>query len=686
MKVFVSSAIALAALAAAPIQAAIPANVAKLIDTTVNPCDDFYQYACGSWIKANALGPNDRSKDTSFSVVTDRNEAVIQDIVNQDWPLIGDFWDSCRDTTTLDALGNKVLATQFNKISKAATKTDLMRVAGELAKTSARFGIDFDVAGDYKNAKQNIMYVGNADLSLPDLSYYGDEAWWAKHEAGYRKYITTVMKASGFNPNAGSQQGNQQGGAVSIDAKYFEDTVLKVELALFDLLTKVQDQTGEDAYYNPIAIGDAMKRWPLTIGAYFTGAGILEKSKLTTDSKVIFYYFDYPDLLEKLIASLSATELKTYLAFQLVNNRVRYLSEPFYDAYFQFFSKEINGQTVRSTRDSICVFRVKQFFPDLIGKYYFMKMFDKEREDSARLMSKLINNAMADHIAKLDWLDNPTRLEAAAKLGKVANLVGQSTVKQNYPFALARDALYNNIQSILENDYSNKVKKLGNAVDRDLWSISPAEVNAYYSPLENKMVFPAAILQEPFFSGKAHPAQNFGSIGAVIGHELTHGFDSKGRTYDGDGTRRNWWTASTAAEFEKRATCMKKQYSSFNVTSGETGKPFITMNGVTTITENIADNGGFSLSWDAYHEFAKTAALDKTVTEKEANQTLFLAFAQTWCSLDRDAAIANLIRTDPHSPGEWRAKGVAMNSAHFGETFGCAVGTPMNPETKCQLW
>ncbi|KAJ0390932.1 hypothetical protein P43SY_011536 [Pythium insidiosum] len=459
-----------------------------------------------------------------------------------------------------------------------------------------------------------------------------------------------------------------------------------MELAL--ILTRIKSQTGPDAYYNPAKLGDMIEKYPNTIGAYFEGVGLFEKSKLTKDSRVVFSFFDYFEVAEEVLKAMDLKDLKTYVAFQFIHSRIRQLDDKFVDAWFDFFGKTINGQKTRAPREVSCVYRQTQFLPELIGKYYFEKMFDKEREDNTKLMVKLIEEAMGEHIDKLQWLDAKTRTEAHLKLSKVANLIGQSKVEKKYPFTLSDDEYFNNVVKILSAAFDSKIKYANQPVNREEWSMSAAEVNAYYSSLENKMVFPAAILQPPFFSGVAHPAQNFGSIGAVVGHELTHGFDSKGRNFDGDGNKRNWWTPESSKEFDDRAQCMKDQYDSFVVT-GENGKPLTKMNGKTTIGENIADNGGFSLSWDAYHKYMEQNAGNiKTngVTKEEGDQLMFISFAQTWCGKKRDGAMMQLIQTDPHSPGQWRANGVAMNNDNFAKVFKCDEKANMNPKNKCQLW
>ncbi|KAF1319785.1 Neprolysin cd1, peptidase family m13, neutral zinc metallopeptidase, partial [Globisporangium splendens] len=688
MKLFISAAIATAALGANQASAAFPSTVATLLDTTADPCEDFYQYTCGSWVKNTIIPASDTSVDYSFSTIGDRNELVVQEIVKEDWPLVGEFWDSCMNMDKLNELGSKPLQKTITKISGAATKEALFKVAGDIAKTGPSLFTGFGVYADDKDATTNVFNIGTSDLTLPSASYYLDNAF-PQYEAAYRTYIAKVLELAGYNPNASQQQQQQGGKKTPAPSSSVADTVISIEQKVVEILYNLADSDDPDFYYNPIKYSEAAAKYPLSFGAFASGLGLLENSKLTGSSNVIFQTLEYFEKLEELLAKLELKDLKTYLTFLYTSHNARYLSDSFYQAYFDFFSKTIYGAQVRSERSSICVTRETTYFPDLIGKYYFMKMFDTQREESTKLMVKLVEEAMDEHIEKLSWLDAATKAEAEKKLALVSNLIGHSLQKKTYPFYLDREAFFDNIQKISLDNFENSLKNIGNPVDRTEWSMGASEVNAYYSPSKNQMVFPAGILQPPMFNGSSHPAQNFGSIGAIVGHELTHGFDSNGRLYDGYGNQKSWWTSETSAEFDTRAQCLKDEYSSF-VVNGEDGSPLANVNGNLTITENIADNGGLSLAYDAYQKYIKSpeavVPTGTEITEAEANQLFFIAFGQTFCGKARDGAMKSQLLTDVHSPGQWRINGATMNNENFAKAFQCKAGSKMNPEKKCVIW
>ncbi|TYZ66135.1 hypothetical protein PybrP1_009727 [[Pythium] brassicae (nom. inval.)] len=688
------------ALSALEARAAFPASVATVMDSSVDPCEDFYQYSCGAWLKKAVIPPTEARLDYSFSTIGDRNDIAVEKILKEGLPLLGEFWDSCMNVRKLNELGAAPLREMLKAISATTTKQELFKYAGKLAIGGPNLFIDTAVDADEKDAATNVLNFGPGDLTLPDPSYYAAKAF-AEHESAYRKYINTVLELAGFAPpkhhhhhhhhhhHRHHHRDHSHKAAASATLDTAANTVIGIEKKVVELRASAESDPRESGYH-AIKFSDAAAKFPLTVGQFMEGMEVTKRSKLTGSSKVVFASLAFFEKLEALVASTSLQDLKTYVAFVHTSAGARYLSDKFYAAYFDFFMKALDGTKTQPPRDEICTDRAKKLFPDLVGNYYYAKMFDVQRENATKSMVELVEAAMGERIKGLQWIDAATKAEAAKKLAKVTNLIGHSLKKTLYPFALDREKHFENVKKINEYNADSQVKDIGTPVDRTDWEMGAAEVNAYYSPLENQMVFPAGILQPPMLDSSGHPAQNFGAVGFIVGHELTHGFDSGGRMFDGDGNHRNWWTKQASNEFDSRAQCFRDQYSRF-VMLGENGSPIGTVNGNLTITENIADNGGLSLAYDVYQKYIKspTAVVPagaKSVSDEEANKLFFVSFGQTFCSKARDNYVKNMIKMDPHSPGQWRINGAVMNSDAFAKTFKCKAGAKMNPTKKCQLW
>jgi predicted metalloendopeptidase len=598
-------------------------------------------------------------------------------------PIVTEFWESCMDMDTLNSLGNQPLQDTVTKIAMADTKEALFKVAGKISRTGASMFTSYAITADEKNATTNVFYAGSSKFILPDISYYVDDMF-SKYEDAYRTYIAKILKLAGVDPHYGTVQPDGE----DADPEYAANTIIGIEMELARILSNLADLDDPEIVYNPMPYSDAAAKYPLTLGASVKGLGLLKHSKLSESSTVILKALEYFDKVEEFVASLELKDLKVYLTFLYTSDKAQYLSDDFVQAYFDFFDTALAGTTKQAERASVCVTRETDLFPDLIGQYYFTKMFDTKREESTKLMVKLVEEAMGEHIKKLSWLDAATKAEAEKKLAKLANLIGHSLQNKTYPFTMDRHAFFDNIHKIKQHGFDLRLQELGNPVDRTEWGMAASTVNAYYNPSANQMVFPAGILQPPMFNGSSHPSQNFGAIGAIIGHELTHGFDSSGRKYDGDGNRRSWWTPETSSEFDSRAQCLIDQYSSF-VVNGENGSPLGNVNGNLTITENIADNGGLSLAYDAYQKYIKSTEAvvppGTEISDEEANQLFFISFGQVFCGKARDGAMEQRL-TDEHSPGQWRINGATMNNDNFAKAFECKAGSKMNPEKKCVIW
>ncbi|TMW55363.1 hypothetical protein Poli38472_013254 [Pythium oligandrum] len=520
------------------------------------------------------------------------------------------------------AKGTEHLQKDLARIAGVSNKTDLFKLSGDLSPIGHKFLVEARVNAGMKNVSTNAFYIGPGSLVLPDKSIYLDNATFAAVEPFCRKYISTILTLAS---NSSDNQSHPNNTSNTTEA---EDAIINIEKSLATILPTGEEE-GIVNIYNPVKYSDAIKEWPLTFGALADGIRLTELSSLNDTSNVIVTTPAYFDRAEKLVDIIDVKDLKIYLTFLYLNSCVSYLGQPFLDARFEFFEKNLSGSLAMPPRERTCTEAQITFFPVLVGEYYAQKMFDASREEYANLLVASLDSAMADHIAKLDWLDDQTRAKAEEKLKMITNHVGRSTQKKNYPFTLTRDDYLLNVLTIKNNDWAESLQKIGQEVDRTEWILSGATVGAYYTPTLNQIIFPAAIWQPPFYRNDSHPVQNFGAIGVLVGHEITHGFDSNGRLFDGEGKQANWWTNETALEFATRAECMMEQYSSFTVT-GSNGTPISNVNGNLTISENIADNGGLGLAFDAYHAWAKSnGSFDSHgVADDEVDKLFFISLGQ----------------------------------------------------------
>ncbi|KAF4046363.1 Peptidase family M13 [Phytophthora infestans] len=674
----------------------LPSDVVAHMDREVDPCDDFYEFSCGGWQKTVEIPDDKPSVFLSFTKVHDDNQKALKAVMQQGWPLVGELYDSCMNfsntsSTTADEASLKVLAPVLQQIAATKTKKKLFQLAGELSKAGPDFLTGLGVSADAREATRYALYASQTGLSLPDPAYYLDKKQFDSISDAFHAYVVELFLLAGWKSRAAAAR------AASVIG--FEQSLAP----LFVPKEKLQDPV---ASYNRMSVADAADKYPLTFAEFVNGTGLLSSLKATD---VIVETPAFFERVEQLVAGDSVTldTLKAVLTYQYISAYAAVLSEPFVQASFSFFARTLRGQKTRAPRWKVCLQRVTDNFPDLVGKYFALLRFDEASEQLASQLVTQVQSSLQKNLGRVEWLDGATREAALQKLGDMTNLIGHSTRQEHFPYELRGDApLAQNMRVILQHEFERTVAKIGGAVDRNKWAMTSAAVNAYYQPTANQIVFPAGILQPPFFARGRHPARNFGAIGSIIGHELTHGFDASGRNYAGDGNLLDWWSNDTAREFSERTDCLVKQYNSFKVAGTASSNVLGHVNGNYTLSENIADNGGVKLSFAAYHEFIAEQAQqlskmseadreERTATMSQAERNLpasaadklfFVSFAQAFCAKASDASMTQRLATDPHSPERWRINGVASNSRDFAKVFSCPAGSPMNPKTKCPLW
>jgi putative endopeptidase len=663
-------ALLLAIASAAQSAPAQPAVNLDAIDKTADPCMDFYQYACGNWMKTAEIPP-DQTSWASFVEIRERNSAIMREILEKATTggagrdaidqKIGDYYGSCTDESAADAKGVEPLQPELKSIAQAKDKAALIESVARVQLIGPNPLFSFYSSSDLHDANQVIAYVDQGGLSLPDRDYYlKDDPKMAAARKSLIEYATQLFTLTG--------QGPQQA-ATSAEA------VLRIETALakasMDRTARRDPKTRDHKMTREEAVSLAPD---FHLNRFFTAMGAPQFSSLNVGNP------DFFKQVNTVLASESLDALRSYVSWHLIDGAAPWLSKPFVDANFKM-QQALTGQSEIKPRWKRCVNSTDGALGEALGQRYVERAFGADGKQRMLKMVDALEKSLDQDIRNLPWMTEETKKQAKVKLDAIRNKIGYPDVWRDYSsLKIVRGDLLGNFLRANEFEARRQIAKIGKPLDRNEWGMTPPTVNAYYSPPRNEIVFPAGILQPPFFDKQSDDAVNFGGIGIVIGHELTHGFDDQGRKFDPQGNLRDWWTAQDGAEFEKRASCIADEYSSFVAVDD------LKLNGRLTLGENTADNGGARIALMALEQTMAGSPAAQDSDGYTPQQRFFLGFGRAWCEKRRPEFSRMLVSIDPHSPGKYRLNGVVQNMPEFQKAFNCKAGQPMVRENACRVW
>jgi len=640
------------------------------MDSTVKPGDNFFMYANGAWMKTSVI-PDDQTGLGSFYTLYEDNLKKLKGILEDAEKAkaakgsteqkLGDYYASGMDTVAIDKIGAEPLKPMLAKIDAVKDYKELMNLVAESNAAGETSLIGYYVDADEKNSAQNIMIFYQTGLSLPEKGYYTrtDSASKAARTA-LLQYINKVFTLTGIDTATAAKNAA---------------TILALETELAKAHRTPVELRNPQANYNKLTIADLEKK-----AGNVGWLNILSKIGVKVDS-VNVGQPGYYEALSKLLATLPIDTWKTKLKFDYISSNSGYLSKNFADADFTF-SRTFSGQKKDSDRWKKMVNRVDGGMGDLLGQLYVKKYFT---EAAKARMDELVNNlqkAFEARIKKLDWMSDSTKQRAITKLKTFLKKIGYPTKWKNYDdVTIDKANFFANVKSVGAHLKKEETSKIGKPVDKTDWGMSAPTVNAYYNPTNNEIVFPAGILQFPFFDVNADDAINYGAIGMVIGHEMTHGFDDQGSQYDEKGNMRNWWTAIDNEKFKAKTGGVVKQYSAYSVLDS------LHVNGELTLGENLADIGGLAIAYDAF-KMTKQGQDTVKIDGFTPDQRFFLGYAQVWRLKNRDETMRSRINVDPHSPEMFRVNGPAANFDPFYAAFGIKEGDKLYiaPENRARIW
>jgi endothelin-converting enzyme/putative endopeptidase len=651
----------------------IPSFDVTAMDKSVDPCVDFYHYACGTWMKNNPV-PADKSRWGRFDELYENNLYILRDILVQAQgpgqhsaaqTMVGDFYASCMDEVTIEKRGTRPLTEALQRINAIQTKADLIKVVAYLHKNATPALFAFYAQPDMHDSNATIAYVDQGGLSLPDRDYYvKDDAKSVETRQKYLDHIQKMFELAGVSPDE-----------ATAEAK----TVLSIETALAQASMDRTLRRDPKTRDHKMTVAEITATAPnFRLAAYFASNGSPKFSTLNVGNP------DFFKQINSQLDSVSLADWKTYLRWKVINSQAQVLTKAFVEEDFLFNGKYMSGQQEMEPRWKRCVKATDQNLGMALGQLYVDKTFGPEGKARTLKMVKAIENAMHQDIGQLTWMSDTTKKQAYTKLAAIVNNIGYPDQWRDYSSVVIKaDDYAGNSTRAGSFEVKRQYNKIDKPTDRKDWNMTPPTVNAYYRPPMNDINFPAGILQPPFYSKLMDDGVNYGGIGVVIGHELTHGFDDQGRKYDAEGNFRDWWTPEDGKEFEQRADCTAKEYSSFVAVKDDKGE--VKLNGKLTLGENTADNGGLKLAFMALADIIGNTPV-KPIDGFTPQQRFFLAYGQIWCQNVTDQEARKRALTDPHSPGEWRVNGAVQNSAAFQQAFGCKEDQPMVRANACRVW
>lgn len=642
------------------------------MDTTVCPQDDFYNYVNGTWAKTAKI-PADKPTWGSFHILrekTDENCLLILDNLlkenfaqGTEGQKIKDLYESFIDWKKRDAEGLKPIEGLLTKIDNIKTLADLQKYLEEVTPEGENPICAWGVYADMKDSNMNTVYLGNFSIGMGRDYYQKDNKENTEALQKYQDYVMAIFKV--LKDDKAAEKAKQM-----VD---FERSVAKL------MLTNEEDRN-PNLSYNPQTMAELSK-----LVKNINLPQLLKNVGVNTDKVVVSEIRLYKQY-DKFINEKNLPLIKDYLKYQLVADNASNLTKELDELSFNFYSKELQGQQEQRPMNKRALSVINGILGEAFGKLYVEKYFPPKAKEEMVTLVDYLKKSFAQHIKDVTWMSDATKEKALTKLNKFTVKVGYPDKWEDYSKLTiepaAKSVYYTNLQRVNEWAYQKSLEKVGKPVDKTKWGMSPQTVNAYYNPLYNEIVFPAAILQPPFFNFEADPAVNFGGIGAVIGHEMTHGFDDSGAEFDGDGNLQNWWTPEDKKNFENATKALAKQYDQYEPVKG------VFVNGTFTSGENIADLGGVNIAFDALQMYLKDKGNVDKISNFTQDQRFFISWGTVWRTLSTDKYLTNQVKTDPHSPGYFRSFGPLVNVDAWYKAFDVKEGDKLykKPEDRIKIW